>query len=94
MSIEDALVLAKCLRDIPDYTSALDVFVTQRRARVEPIIKWAARINSNKASGPFAAKIRDLVLPPIMKLTANNKAAIRQFAYHVDWNTPAEISAR
>jgi FAD-dependent urate hydroxylase len=74
LSIEDALVLAKCLRDIPDYQQAFDAFVTQRRPRVERIIKWADRINSNKAPSPFGATIRDLVLPLIMKFTADNKA--------------------
>jgi 2-polyprenyl-6-methoxyphenol hydroxylase-like FAD-dependent oxidoreductase len=89
LSIEDALVLAKCLRDVPDYQQAFDTFVVQHRPRVERIIKWAARINNNKAPGPIAAAIRDLVMPPIMKLTADNKASTRQFAYHVDWDTPA-----
>ena len=90
LSIEDALVLAKCLRDIPDYQQAFNTFVAQRRPRVERIIKWAGRINNNKAPGPIAAAIRDLVLPPIMKFTADTKASTRQFAYHVDWNTPTE----
>ena len=90
LSIEDALVLAKCLRDVPDYQQAFETFVAQRRPRVEQIIKWAARVNNNKAPGPLGAAIRDLLMPPIMKLTANSKASTRQFAYHVDWNTPAE----
>jgi 2-polyprenyl-6-methoxyphenol hydroxylase-like FAD-dependent oxidoreductase len=90
LSIEDALVLAKCLRDLPDHQRAFDAFVTQRRPRVEQIIKWAARINRNKAPSPLTAAIRDFVLPPILRLTANNKASTRQFAYHVDWETPAE----
>jgi 2-polyprenyl-6-methoxyphenol hydroxylase-like FAD-dependent oxidoreductase len=91
LSIEDALVLAKCLRDIPDYRRAFDTFAAERRPRVERIIKWAARINNNKVPSPFAAAIRDLVLPSVMKLTADSKASTRQFAYHVDWNTRAEI---
>ena len=44
-------MLAKCLRDIPDYQQAFDTFVAERRPRVERIIKWAARINNNKAPG-------------------------------------------
>jgi FAD-dependent urate hydroxylase len=90
LSIEDALVLAKCLRDIPDYQQAFDAFVAQRRTRVERIIKWAARINSNKAPGPFGAAMRDLLLPSILKFTADNKASTRQFAYHVDWTATTE----
>ncbi|CAO5242322.1 FAD-dependent monooxygenase [Frankia sp. AgKG'84/4] len=93
LSIEDALVLAQCLRDLPDHQQAFEEFVARRRARVEQIIRWAARINSNKAAGPLAAAIRDRMLPPMLRLTANNKAATRQFAYHVDWNAPAEQRA-
>ncbi len=93
LSIEDALVLAQCLRDLPDPARAFDAFVARRRARVEQIIRWAARINSNKAAGPLAAAIRDRMLPPMLRLTANSKAATRQFAYHVDWNAPAEQRA-
>jgi len=90
LAIEDALVLAKCLRDIPDHEHALATFVALRRPRVEQIIRWAARINNNKAAGPFAASVRDLVLPTILKLTADTKATRRQFAYHVDWDAPTE----
>lgn len=90
LSIEDALVLAKCLRDLPDHQQAFESFVSHRRPRVEQIIKWAARINSNKAPGRIAAAVRDLVLPPILKLIANGQAATRQFSYHVDWDTPQE----
>ena len=88
LSIEDALVLAKCLRDIPDHQHAFESFVRQRRPRVERIIKAAARMNSNKVAGPFAAAIRDLVLPRIMKAAAKSKAATSQFAHHIDWEIP------
>ena len=90
LSIEDALVLARCLRDVADHQEAFRSFVAQRRGRVEQIIKWAARINSNKAPGPIGAAFRDLMMPPILKLTANNKAATRQFNYHVEWDTRTE----
>jgi 2-polyprenyl-6-methoxyphenol hydroxylase-like FAD-dependent oxidoreductase len=90
LSIEDALVLAKCLRDLPGHQQAFEFFVAQRRPRVEQITKWAARINSNKAPGRFAAALRDLVLPPILKLTFDSKASTQQFSYRVDWNSPVE----
>jgi FAD-dependent urate hydroxylase len=90
LSIEDALVLAKCLRDLPDHETAFCSFVSQRRRRVEQIIKWAARINNNKAPSSIGATFRDLMLLAILKLTANNKVAIRQYTYHVDWQATTE----
>lgn len=52
LSIEDAVVLAKCLRDLPTVPAAFASFEAQRRPRVERIIKWAARVSSTKAAGP------------------------------------------
>ena len=52
LSIEDAVVLAKCLRDLPDSEQAFAAFDSLRRTRVERIIKAAARINNSKAAGP------------------------------------------
>src|SRR5690606_3322172 len=73
LSIEDAVELAKCLRDSANVSDAFARFVAERRPRVERIIQWAARMNSNKAPGPIARMIRDLVLPMILKGTANSK---------------------
>jgi FAD-dependent urate hydroxylase len=89
LSIEDAVVLAKCLRDVPEPRQAFAQFEAARRPRVEGIIKWAARINNNKAAGPVARIFRDAMLPTILKLTANSKAHMQMYDYHIDWDTPA-----
>jgi 2-polyprenyl-6-methoxyphenol hydroxylase-like FAD-dependent oxidoreductase len=88
LAIEDAVVVAKCLRDLPDPQQAFARFEALRRSRVERIIKVAARINSNKAPGPVAQVFRDAILPVILRVTANSKQVNQQFRYHIDWNTP------
>ncbi|KAB2346156.1 FAD-dependent oxidoreductase [Actinomadura rudentiformis] len=40
MAIEDSLVLAKCLRDIPDIAAAFDKYEEIRRPRVEKIVEF------------------------------------------------------
>lgn len=90
LSIEDAVVLAKCLRDLPTPARAFAKFEELRRPRVEAIIKAAARINSNKAPGPVGRMIRDAVLPLILKLTSNSKAVMGVYDYHVDWDEPVK----
>ena len=75
LSIEDAIVLAKCLRDLPDADQGFTRFEARRRRRVERIIKQAARINSNKAAGPVARVLRDAMLPLVLKMTTNSKRA-------------------
>jgi FAD-dependent urate hydroxylase len=88
LAIEDAVVVAKCLRDLPDPQQAFARFEALRRPRVERIIKVAARINSNKTAGPVARVVRDAVLPVILRITTNSKQVNQQYRYHIDWTTP------
>jgi FAD-dependent urate hydroxylase len=94
LSIEDAVVLAKCLRDVADPQEAFARYEALRRARVERIIKQAARFNRSKAAGPVARVFRDALLPIILKATTNSKRLNEAYAYHIDWNTPATSAAR
>jgi 2-polyprenyl-6-methoxyphenol hydroxylase-like FAD-dependent oxidoreductase len=93
LAIEDAVMLAKCLRDLPDPRQAFTQFEALRRPRVERIIKAAARINSSKAAGPVARVVRDAVLPIILRLTANSEQINEQYRYHIDWNSPVSSAA-
>jgi FAD-dependent urate hydroxylase len=88
LAIEDAVVLAKCLRDLPDPRQAFARFEALRRSRVERIIKVAARINSNKTARPLTRVVRDAILPVILRLTTNSKQVNQQYRYHIDWTTP------
>jgi 2-polyprenyl-6-methoxyphenol hydroxylase-like FAD-dependent oxidoreductase len=91
LSIEDAIVLAKSLRDQPGHQAAFAAFEAARRPRVERIIKWAARINNSKAAGPVTRVFRDAMLPVILTMTADSKALRQTYGYHIDWDalTPA-----
>lgn len=92
LSIEDAVVLAQCLRDLPG-SEAFARFEQARRPRAERIIKWAARINSNKVAGPVGRVVRDAVLPTVLKLTADSKALHQNFDHHIDWGAPVVAQA-
>jgi len=89
LAIEDAVVLAVCLRDLPGSRQAFTRYEELRRPRVERIIKQAARINNSKAAGPVGRIVRDTVLPLILKMTANSKQTKLTYAYHIDWAAPA-----
>ena len=88
LSIEDAVVLAQCLRDLPTPQHTFARFEALRRPRAERIIKQAARINSSKTAGPITRVFRDAALPIVMKLTANSKQATAAYRYHIDWDAP------
>jgi 2-polyprenyl-6-methoxyphenol hydroxylase-like FAD-dependent oxidoreductase len=87
LSIEDAVVLAKCLRDLPQ-SEAFATYERLRRARVERIAKVAARVNSSKAAGPIARVLRDTILPLVLKMATNSRQVNEQYRYHIDWDAP------
>lgn len=91
-ALEDALLLAKCLRDLPDAEQAFTAFEGLRRARVERIVAQARRNGQQKAlTNPLAAFLRDLMLPLFIKLGGS---ADWLYGYPVDWETPIAGSAR
>ena len=63
LALEDAFVLAQCLRYLPDPTSAFATFEGLRRERVERIFKQSRRTGEQKApTGWVGRKIRDPIL--------------------------------
>jgi FAD-dependent urate hydroxylase len=88
MAIEDAVVLAKCLRDLPDIRQAFAAYERLRRERVERVVAQGARSSSGKAAGPIARVLRDLMLPVILKRVASSgeKSLAWMYDYHIDWD--------
>jgi 2-polyprenyl-6-methoxyphenol hydroxylase-like FAD-dependent oxidoreductase len=93
LSVEDAVILAQCLRDLSGHEQAFARFETLRRRRVEKIIKAAARINNSKAAGPVARTVRDAVLPLILKAAAAGKQTTWPYEHHIDWNAPVSAAS-
>jgi 2-polyprenyl-6-methoxyphenol hydroxylase-like FAD-dependent oxidoreductase len=84
LALEDAFVLAKCLRDIRDVPRAFATFERIRRVRVEPVAKQSRRSGRQKApSGWLGRKIRDAILPVFLRSSA--RAATELYAYAPDW---------
>ncbi|HEY6581330.1 MAG TPA: FAD-dependent monooxygenase [Rubrobacter sp.] len=86
MAIEDAVVLARCLRDLPDVEQAFVAYELLRRARVERIVAHGARTSNSKAAGPVGRVIRDMMMPMILKRVANGGSLAWMHAYHIDWH--------
>ena len=87
MAIEDAVVLAKSLRDLPDIQQAFATYERLRRGRVERVVAHGARSSSGKAAGPVARVLRDLMLPVFLKRAAGSgeKSLAWMYNHHVDW---------
>jgi len=88
MAIEDAVVLAKCLRDIPATPGAFAAFERVRRARVERIVAYGRRNGSGKAPGAVGAFLRDLTLPAIMRQADRRNALAWIHDYRISWDDP------
>ena len=86
MAIEDAVVLARCLRDLPEMGQAFAAYERLRRARVERIVAHGARTSNSKAAGPVARVLRDLMLPAILKRVANGRSLAWMHDYHIVWD--------
>jgi FAD-dependent urate hydroxylase len=88
MAIEDAVVLAKCLRDLPDIQQAFAAYEQLRRQRVERVVAQGARSSSDKAAGPIARVLRDLMLPVVLKRVASSgeRSLAWMYSYHIDWD--------
>jgi 2-polyprenyl-6-methoxyphenol hydroxylase-like FAD-dependent oxidoreductase len=88
MAIEDAVVLAKCLRDLPDIQQAFAAYEQLRRERVEHVVAQGARSSSGKAAGPIARVLRDLMLPVVLKRVASSgeRSLAWMYRYHIDWD--------
>ncbi len=62
MEMENAVILAKYLRDVPGFSAAFASYERLRRRRVERIVAEGARQSGNKALGAVGRMIRDLMV--------------------------------
>jgi FAD-dependent urate hydroxylase len=91
MAAEDAVVLAKSLRDLPDIPQALAAYEQLRRRRVERIVAQGARTSSSKTPGPVARVLRDLLLPAVFKFLVTDRSRAWIYDHHIDWEAPATL---
>ncbi|MFT3775758.1 MAG: FAD-dependent monooxygenase [Minicystis sp.] len=88
LAIEDAVVLARCLRDMPDREQAFVAYERARRARVEKVVQYSRRVGSSKVAGPIGRFFRDLMIPAALKLFAGSISHAWLYRYHIDWDEP------
>ncbi|MEH0819456.1 MULTISPECIES: FAD-dependent oxidoreductase [unclassified Micromonospora] len=90
MAFEDAVVLAQCLRDLPDVPAAFAAYERLRRDRVERVVAQGRRTSGTKVAGPVARVLRDLALPIFAKRMAKDDGASLAWLYdhHVEWGAP------
>jgi 2-polyprenyl-6-methoxyphenol hydroxylase-like FAD-dependent oxidoreductase len=93
MAAEDAVVLAKSLRDRPTVPEALAAYEGLRRRRVERIVAQGARTGSAKTPGRVGRVLRDLSLPLVFKLLVTERSMAWIYDHHIDWDAPVAVPA-
>jgi 2-polyprenyl-6-methoxyphenol hydroxylase-like FAD-dependent oxidoreductase len=89
MALEDAVILAQCLRDCPGTPSALVTFEALRRERVQQIVAHGHRSSNAKAAGPVGRILRDLMLPILFRRAARDGGASMMWlqGHHIEFDT-------
>ncbi|HEY2239521.1 MAG TPA: NAD(P)/FAD-dependent oxidoreductase [Streptosporangiaceae bacterium] len=93
LAAEDAVALARQLRDADQVPAALARYQAERRDRVDQIAAWGASMGGTKTPGATGRVLRDLMLPRILAKGSTPEAMARQdwlFGYHIDW--PATVA--
>ena len=91
LALEDALVLAKCVRDNRSTGQAFRQFERLRRERVEKIVRYSRSIGRRKhATNPVQVFFRDLMLPFFLK-QASRQSNAWLYDYRADWNERATV---
>lgn len=89
LALEDAIVLAQCVRDIPRLNDAFATYERLRRARAEKVVQFARKTGNNKAAAnPISRWFRDLMLPFFLKRLDNSAALNWLYSYRVEWDAP------
>lgn len=82
LAVEDAVALAKCLRDSADIPTAFQHYERLRRTRVERVVRQGKRNGSGKSLGPVMWQ----VLPLLFKVFKPSQAGMRWlYDYRIDW---------
>jgi 2-polyprenyl-6-methoxyphenol hydroxylase-like FAD-dependent oxidoreductase len=93
MALEDALYLARLLRDSADYPTVFERFERERKPRVERIVAEGRRRGVDKQIvGPVQARIRELMMAVVLNLFGQHSDDWL-YDYHLDWDEPARAMA-
>ena len=91
LAIEDAMVLAKCLRDREDHALAFATYERLRRERVERMVQHGRSAGQGKVmTNPIQVSFRDMLTPFFLRLFANPAALDWVYSYQVDWDEPVK----
>ena len=86
MSIESAIQLARCLRDLPA-PQAFQAYEKLRRPRVEKVAEYGEKVNQDKVNGRIGQAVTSLLAPIAMKLFMKSEKMFGWLhRYEIEWD--------
>jgi 2-polyprenyl-6-methoxyphenol hydroxylase-like FAD-dependent oxidoreductase len=93
LAVEDAVILARCLRDLA-VPEAFELFEVTRRQRAQRVVAEGWKTSSAKSPNAVGRFARDLIMPVVMSRAVARgrepQAWIRH--HHIDWDAPARTA--
>lgn len=88
LAMEDAITLAKCLRDLPGHEAAFAEYQRVRQPRAEAIVKYARAINSQKrvTKSRLGVAIRDRMMPLFLRKAADDTRNNWLYNHRIAWD--------
>jgi 2-polyprenyl-6-methoxyphenol hydroxylase-like FAD-dependent oxidoreductase len=84
IALEDAVVLARSLRDAADVPAALTAYERARRTRVERIVKVGARSSSSKIPGRLGLRLQEHLLSFVFRHLVTEKSSAWMSGHRLD----------
>lgn len=90
LALEDAITLARCLRDAPDRTAAFAEYQRLRQPRAEAVVGYAQAINKQKrvTKSRLGIAIRDAMLPLFLRKAADDTRNDWLYNHRIAWDAP------
>lgn len=90
LALEDAITLAKCLRDLPDRAAAFAEYQRERRPRADAVVSYARRIDSQKrvTKSRVGIAIRDWMMPKFLENAADDTRNDWLYNHSIAWDEP------
>jgi FAD-dependent urate hydroxylase len=85
LAMEDAVQLARCLRDREALPDAFSAYQRLREERVVRVMREAARVNNAKAAGPVGRVLRDLFMPIFLKRMSHLMDQPWLYGHHIEF---------
>ncbi|MFJ6653856.1 FAD-dependent monooxygenase [Microbacterium sp. NPDC091313] len=83
LAAEDAIVLARCLRDAGEPGAAFAAFEAERRRRVERIVRDGARSSSSKNPGRVGRVVQEAIMRLVFRHAVTERAQAAVFDHRV-----------